>query len=133
MACASLNALCVYLEKNYNLRLEGDVSLTYHYSRDYMSIDAQTCKSLSLFPEAMSSKYDKEGLASQFCLLNIFKPKTSIGKKTLRRRIFSPSSNSEKINSWYSYLDKLLALKTSDADNLRNNLQKVSNIDIALS
>ena len=63
VACASLSGLCQYLERNYNLRLDGDVHLTYHFSRDYMSIDSQTCKALTLFPEPVADKYDKEGLA----------------------------------------------------------------------
>ena len=56
VACASLNALCLYLEKYFNLRMEGDVHLTYHYSRDHMSIDALTCKALNLFPVASDDR-----------------------------------------------------------------------------
>ena len=118
MACASLSALCLYLERYFNLRLEGDVHLTYHQPRAHMSLDAPTCKALSLFPETNQDLSEKS-LADQLCLLNMFKPKTSIGKKALRRRIFSPSASSEKINSWLDYLDSLLKLRETEIDNLR--------------
>ena len=129
MACASLNALCLYLEKYFNLKLEGDVHLTYHYSRDHMSIDALTCKALNLFPVA---SHDFGAMSDQFCLLNMFKPKTSVGKKCLRRRVFSPCSNTKKINSWYDYLDTLLALRPNNVEELRNHLKQVASIDVAL-
>ena len=65
-------------------------------------------------------------------MLNMFKPKTSIGKKQLRRRIFSPCANSEKIDSWLDYLDHLLTLSPTDSENLRNYLQQVANLDVTL-
>ena len=51
VASASFHALHHYLEKSFNLRLEGDeLVLNYHQPQEYMSIGAQTCKALSLFP-----------------------------------------------------------------------------------
>ena len=58
-------------------------------------MDAWTCKTLCLFTETCADK--STPLLNQFCLLNMFKLHTAIGKKTLRRRIFSPSADAEKI------------------------------------
>lgn len=121
MACASLSALCSYLERSFNLRLEGDVHLAYHYPKEHMSLDAATCRALSLFPEAAIDSAGRK-MADQFCMLNMFKPKTSMGKKLLRRRIFSPSACPRKLNSWYDYLDDLVKLRQSDLDHLRGRL-----------
>ena len=79
VACASLYALYQYLEKSFNLRLEGDeLHMNYHQPQDYMSVGTQTCKSLSLFPPDAAQE-------EQICLLNLFKPCTLMGKKLLRR------------------------------------------------
>lgn len=47
-------------------------------------------------------------MSEQICFLNMFKTRTSVGRKLLRRRVFSASADSNKINSWLDYLDLLL-------------------------
>ena len=62
----------------------------------------------------------------------MFKPKTSIGKKTLRRRIFAPCSNAEKINSWLDYLETLLGLRQNHVEELKGHLAQVASLDVTL-
>ena len=98
IACASLNALSHYLEITFNLQLDSEFTLRYFFTKQHLHMDTQTCKSLSLFPETCVDRGTP--LSSQFCLLNMFKLSTVIGKKTLRRRIFAPSADSNKIRQW---------------------------------
>jgi DNA mismatch repair ATPase MutS len=60
-------------------------------------MDQQTCRSLNIFPESVESEtknHDKLSLFGQFKL------HSSIGKKVLRKRMFSPSSDPLKIKKW---------------------------------
>ena len=54
-------------------------------------MDNKTCLSLNIFGDTNS-------------MIQIFKPISNMGKKLIRRRINSPSSNPLKIEKWYENL-----------------------------
>jgi DNA mismatch repair ATPase MutS len=95
-----------------------------------MHLDSQTCRSLHIFSESV----DVEGVKSDsYCLFGQFKLQTYIGKRMLKRRLYSPSSDGRKIKKWQDYLETLLNLDEQELERLRTGLGNICSIDVAFS
>ena len=107
VALSSLNAIDSFLHKNYGIgliekarqgmRSDKCISISYHYSRSFLSLDQKTCMSLNLFGDKNS-------------IIKLFNPITEMGHLQLRRRINQPSADSSKIEKWYNILKVMLDL-----------------------
>lgn len=105
VACASLNALSLYLERTYNLQLDKEteeISLKYYFVRSHMHLDPQTCQNLDLFPSPFP---EKQGKTKAVNLISLFSPVTTIGKKNLKKRLFSPYVDTRKLSKMYDYVE----------------------------
>lgn len=128
VAYASLNAVASYLFKAYNLNLENVVTIKYHYNQDFLQMDTATCRSLSVF-----ESHDTKQKQKMDCLFNMFSCATLIGKRYLRRRLFSPCANELKLSKMYEKLEQALKISTDHTSLCVQSLSSIKNIDVRVT